>query len=358
MWDVFCRVIDNHGDLGVCLRLVRQLVGRGLTVRLWVDDDRALPWMAPDVAQGHVPGLQVLDWSLAEHPSGLAGLPLGQVWVEAFGCELPLAFVTHGVQARACDGLPPPHWINLEYLSAERFAEQCHGLPSPVMDGPAKGWTKHFFYPGFTAATGGLLREGTLPGEWAEFDRDAHRKALRPHGDPSAPLYSLFCYEPPALRPWLQSLSRSEHLLVTPGRSWAAVQQAIGAQAQDHVSLSALPWTDQAGFDRLLWACDLNLVRGEDSLVRALWAGQALVWQIYPQHDGAHHAKLQAFLDWLQAPEDLRHFHAVWNGMAAGPLPRLTPSTLASWRTCVLDARNRLWAQPDLVSQLLAFVRR
>ncbi len=52
----------------------------------------------------------------------------------------------------------------------------------------------------------------------------------------------------------------------------------------------------------MLWACDLNAVRGEDSLVRGLWAGKALVWHIYPQDDDAHHAKLHAFLDSLQAP--------------------------------------------------------
>jgi uncharacterized repeat protein (TIGR03837 family) len=356
MWDVFCRVIDNHGDLGVCLRLARQLVGRGLAVRLWVDDARALSWMAPDVAQGDLPGMQVLDWSLAEQQQWLTLQPLGRVWIEAFGCELPQAFVAHGVQARASTDEPPPKWINLEYLSAERFAEQSHRLPSPVMSGPAKGWTKHFFYPGFTPATGGLLREPLLQDQWAGFDRTAYRKALRPDAAPTDRLYSLFCYEPAGLAPWLQSLTTSEHLLITPGRALTAVQHAIDAHALDKLSFSVLPYTDQARFDRLLWACDLNLVRGEDSLVRALWAGQALVWHIYPQDDLAHHAKLQAFLDWLEAPDSMRYFHAVWNGIESGHLPTLTPDTLASWQDCVRSARARLWEQSDLVSQLLTFV--
>ena len=29
LWDLFCRVIDNHGDLGVCWRLARDLAARG-----------------------------------------------------------------------------------------------------------------------------------------------------------------------------------------------------------------------------------------------------------------------------------------------------------------------------------------
>jgi uncharacterized repeat protein (TIGR03837 family) len=103
----------------------------------------------------------------------------------------------------------------------------------------------------------------------------------------------------------------------------------------------------------MLWACDLNFVRGEDSLARALWAGQAFVWQIYPQHDDAHHGKLEAFLDWLDAPPSLRAFHRVWNGVSTGPLPM---PDLPQWQACARAARERLLAQDDLTSQLLRFV--
>ena len=72
MWDVFCRVIDNHGDLGVCVRLARQLAQRGIQVRLWVDDARALTWMAPDLAQGTDAGVRVVDWSAASDQIGRA----------------------------------------------------------------------------------------------------------------------------------------------------------------------------------------------------------------------------------------------------------------------------------------------
>jgi uncharacterized repeat protein (TIGR03837 family) len=94
-------------------------------------------------------------------------------------------------------------------------------------------------------------------------------------------------------------------------------------------------------------------VRGEDSLVRALWAGKPLVWHIYPQEDNAHHAKLEAFLDWLQAPASLRDFHRVWNGIQSTPLPALD---LPAWGICVQKARERLLAQTDLLTQLLQFV--
>ena len=58
-WDVFCRVIDHHGDLGVCWRLSAELAALGERVRLWADDASALRWMAPQGA----PRVQVLPWA-------------------------------------------------------------------------------------------------------------------------------------------------------------------------------------------------------------------------------------------------------------------------------------------------------
>ena len=336
-WDILCRVVDNHGDLGVCWRLAADLAARGEQVRLWCDDASALVWMAP---QGQA-GVQVRPWPMAAPAGGL-----GAVVVEAFGCEPPMAWLQAFGQAAE-----PPVWINLEYLSAEAYVARCHALPSPLMAGPAAGRTRWFYYPGFTPDTGGLLREPDLLQRQAAFDRPAWR---RQQGLAAGDLVvSLFCYEPPALSALLQRVAMAgAQLLVTPGRASAAVR------ALPHPPGLCLHWLasrPQPEFDALLWACDLNCVRGEDSLVRALWAGQPLVWQIYPQDDGAHHDKLQAFLDWLQAPPSLRAFHAAWNGLAAPELPPLSAALLGEWRACVQAARERLLAQPDLVSQLRAF---
>jgi hypothetical protein len=90
--------------------------------------------------------------------------------------------------------------------------------------------------------------------------------------------------------------------------------------------------------------------------VRALWAGQAFVWQIYPQGDDAHHAKLEAFLDWMRAPVSLRDFHLAWNSIGVTPAVWPDRSTLAQWRECALQARQRLLSQQDLTSQLTSFV--
>jgi uncharacterized repeat protein (TIGR03837 family) len=337
-WDILCRVVDNHGDLGVCWRLAADLAQRGEHVRLWCDDASALAWMAP---QGQA-GVQVHPWPEAAPAGGL-----GEVVVEAFGCEPPAAWLQAFGQAE-----PPPVWINLEYLSAEAYVARCHALPSPLMTGLATGRTRWFYYPGFTPDTGGLLREPDLLQRQAAFDRTAWR---RQQGLADGGLtVSLFCYEPPALPALLQRVAEaSAQLLVTPGRATAAVR---ALHLPPGLRVHWLASRPQPEFDALLWACDLNCVRGEDSLVRALWAGQPLVWQIYPQHDGAHHEKLQAFLDWLQAPPSLRAFHAAWNGLASPALAPLSAALLSEWGACVQSARERLLAQPDLVGQLRHFV--
>ena len=224
-----------------------------------------------------------------------------------------------------------PVWINLEYLSAEPWVDRAHGLPSPQPGGLQK-W---FFFPGFTPATGGLLRE---PGLLAQVDAWA-----RPEGLPRA---SVFCYPNPAL-PTLAERFEGE-LWLAPGTS----PPLPPGQAQ------RLGWTDQAGFDRRLWSCDLNFVRGEDSLVRAVWAGQPFVWHIYPQDDGVHQQKLDAFLARLledaepALAADVRALWDAWNGF--GPWPARWPDTSA-WGAVCRRFRARLAAQPDLVSQLDAF---
>ena len=350
-WDIFCRVIDNFGDIGVCWRLATDLATRGQQVRLWVDDAHALRWMAPQGA----PAVEVRAWT---QPLAMEGITPGDVLVEAFGCDIAPEFIAEfAIGKRAGGQFDTKYklWINLEYLSAEPYVERCHRMPSPVMSGPGAGATKWFFYPGFTHATGGLLREPGLLQRQGAFDRAAWRQALTraaPAAPAAAPWVSLFCYEPPALGALLSqfaSASPPTHLLVTPGRAAAAVRALPGLPAPCITWLEPCP---QPAFDHLLWACDLNLVRGEDSLVRALWAGQPLVWQIYPQDDNAHHDKLDAFLDWLDAPACLRRFHRVWNGVETGPLP--TPD-LPAWGEAVRAARTRLLAQDDLVTQLLRF---
>ncbi len=328
-WDVYCRVVDNLGDAGVCWRLAAGLAARGQQVRLVIDDAAPLAFMAPQGA----PGVQVLGWP--------GPLDDSDVVIEAFGCDPPPQRVA--AMARQAQ---PPAWINLEYLSAEDYVERSHGLPSPQPGGLRK-W---FFYPGFTPRTGGLLREAGLMAAQKAFDRRAWLAAQGIAPAPGERLVSLFCYANATLDALLADLSRAPTLLLlTPGHA----QRQVGS-APPGVRLQRLPWLTQPGYDRLLWCCDLNFVRGEDSLVRALWAGAPFVWQIYPQHDGAHAAKLDALLQQLQVPPEVADVWRAWNGLRPGPWPGLPAP--APWRERCTGWRDGLLAQGDLCSQLLHFV--
>ncbi|MEO8122639.1 MAG: elongation factor P maturation arginine rhamnosyltransferase EarP [Burkholderiales bacterium] len=347
-WDVFCRVIDNHGDLGVAWRLCADLAGRGEHVRLWVDDASALSWMAP---HGHA-GVQIVHWT-----DRAPDLTPAEVVVESFGCDPPARFVQ---RMAAMD--PAPLWINLEYLSAEPYAERSHGLLSPVQVAPGRVLDKRFHFPGFTLASGGLLREQGLLEARRVFDRDRWLHAQRIASGRGERLVSLFCYANTALPALLDVLAAEPTLLlVTPGASAAQVHALVGA-AQRRGALRAcyLPYLTQVDYDCLLWACDLNFVRGEDSFVRAQWAGKPFVWQAYPQPDDVRLVKVDAFLDRFLAGVDpklakpLRHFWRAWNASAATPQSRaVTLPDAPGWRARCEAWRDALTAQPDLVTKLL-----
>jgi uncharacterized repeat protein (TIGR03837 family) len=339
-WDVFCRVIDNFGDVGVTWRLCSALAARGMAVRLWIDDASALAWMAPHGAHG----VQVRPWADALQ----AGDP-GHVVVEAFGCHLPDAFV-----ARMAAQPVAPVWINLEYLSAEAYVERSHGLRSPQFSGPGAGLDKWFFYPGFTPATGGLLQHPPLPVPAAAAAWLVQRGWAPAVGERSV---LLFGYASPALPSLLAALADQPSLLwVPPGPLQA---QLTGQPLPPGLRLQPLTWLPLEEFDLLLTHADLKLVRGEDSFVRAqlLGAGPVL-WQIYPQDDGAHAPKLDAWLDRCLAgcapalAAAVRQAHQVVNGLAPGPLQL---PALAAWRVQHLAWQAALHAQADLVTQLTAF---
>ena len=342
LWDLFCRVIDNFGDIGVSWRLAAELGRRGHQVRLWTDDASALAWMAPRGAE-HV---EVVEW---RDPA--PDRTPGDVVVETFGCSLPDNFLTRMAQAAN-----PPVWINLEYLSAESYVERSHGLLSPQFSGPATGLKKWFFYPGFTTATGGLM-PASAPIAVDQARAWAHEMGWQ--RDAQEQLVTVFCYRNPALPALLQALSPQRcALLLTPGPAREQLQMLDLPPGLRRVEL---PYMSQQDFDRLLACADLNLVRGEDSFVRAQRCATApFLWQAYPQQDGAQGPKLEAFLDLYLADQtpalatSIRALFRAFNGQ--GPVPTSLPDR-AAWRAVQAAWGRKLQAQTDLCSQLIGFVR-
>ena len=332
-WDIFCAVVDNFGDIGVCWRLAQQLAAeQNREVRLWVDHlesfSQLCPNISPEADQQQCGPIDVRHWprhSPDAFPDAFPDAEVADVVIEAFGCELPARYLASMAQREVT-----PVWINLEYLSAERWVEDCHLLMSPA---PRSRLSRHFFFPGFTTKTGGVLQERDLNRSRQAFTPAEATQFLTRIGistpNPDGLLISLFCYENPALPPLLECWANGTvpvTVLVTPGFPSTQVsnwfqQELIPGQPLQHGKLTVcgLPFLSQPDYDRLLWSCDLNFVRGEDSFVRAQWARKPFVWQIYPQSENTHLFKLDAFLgqflrDFPQSAA-VERFWQAWNGV-------------------------------------------
>ena len=372
VWDIFCKVVDNFGDAGVCWRLA-QILHRehGLQVRLWLDGLATLhalaPAVDPAVAAQQVEGISILRWTADKDATDDAA-----VVIEAFGCGLPDAYV-----ARMAARPRPPLWIVLEYLSAESWVDSHHGLASPH---PRLPLQRYFFFPGFTAATGGLLREADLIARREAFDDEARSAFWRDLNfdvpAPSALTVSLFAYADAPVTALLTAIANDGEpaIVAVPDGVLMPAVRAFFRTANDAartwrrgaLEVRALPFLPQAGYDELLWACDLNFVRGEDSLVRALWAARPLVWQPYRQDDGAHQRKMDAFLQRYCAgmpavvSGSFRALWQAWNSDAAAWNPDLWPAFRAVTGDLGIHAGRRareLADSAELAAQLVEFVR-
>ena len=316
VWDLFCRVVDNYGDAGVCWRIARMLAAEHrLPVRLWIDRPQTLNALLPELDAAaevqHIDGVTICDWSrLVPQPQSAA------VVVEAFGCGLPESYV------EAMAAMPrPPQWVVLEYLSAEDWVDGHHGLASPHPRLPLQRW---FFFPGFGGGNGGLPREQDLLTRRDGFDAAVFWRALGfAPPEPGGVTASVFAY---ADAPWTRLIEACRSgpepsLLVLPegalaaaARSYAGAAQHVKSLRLGALELRWLPFLPQRLYDELLWACDCNFVRGEDSFVRAQWAARPLVWQPYRQEDDAHACKRAAFAARYTAgmtPE----VSAAWHGL-------------------------------------------
>ncbi len=370
--DIFCAVVDNYGDIGVCWRLARQLAHEhGMTVRLWVDDLASFRRLCPEVdaslAQQHCRGVEVRHWT-ALFPE----VKPAHLVIEAFACKLPQRYVA-AMAAQEHKAV----WINLEYLSAEDWVAGCHRLPSPH---PSLPLVKYFFFPGYTAQTGGLLLERDLLMRRDAFQGDPQAIASFwqslgvPQAKPDETRVSLFSYENPALPELFSAWAAGNTpvcCLVPEGRALPQVAAFFGLSLaapgdvfeRGNLRVHVLPFVEQERYDELLWACDINFVRGEDSSVRAQWAGQPFVWHIYPQHDGVHMQKLRALMALYCAglPPDAAHaLHVLWEGWnpAAGLGQAAATGSGQAWNDfwkdrAILKQHARAWAQ-NLSSNSLA----
>jgi uncharacterized repeat protein (TIGR03837 family) len=376
--DLYCRVVDNFGDAGIAWRLARQLVAEhGCQVRLIIDQPGYVFKLEAATETLSTPfclqGIAVFDW---QRPPALDCLP--QVVIAAFQCQLPSAL-------EALLAQPPspaqPLWINLDYLSAETWVDEAHGRPSHK----SFGGTEWFYLPGFTAASGGLIREhDATPDHGSSGPAEQLARAALPQvrgvpvGRTGGFKISLFCYSGQDLSALIERWSTTPSsvieappidVMITAGCDVADIRRQLQIPSESvsfrrgRVDLHFLPWLKQRDYDFVLADCDLNFVRGEDSWIRAIWAAKPFVWRPYPQSDGADRIKLDAFLRRCEPDFSAQCYLLVSQMMHAWRANRGCGELWSAWHEQHAEMagafsrlRQRLALQPGLAARLTEFI--
>ncbi len=295
---LFCQVLDHFGDIGVSLRLARSL--RAMTdwqLALFCDQ-RPLADMLTD------PQRDGVCWQAWPEPQSQLD-PLPDVIINAFGCELPEAIREQMRQRKAEQSGPEVLWIHLDYLSAEAWVNNHHGLHSYKAD----GLVQVFVFPGFGPDSGGLpggfaqLHPGEHPTAHSGAHSGAHSNAHSGAHSSAFPgahrgldhavfasgqtqeqealKVFAYVYETAALAPWLGAIDAHIDLRMPQSQLSPALLDALRSCGQ--ICVRGLAPCPQWQWDEAMQACDLLWVRGEDSWVQAMRSGIPWLWQPYPQ---------------------------------------------------------------------------
>ena len=277
--DIFVRVIDNFGDAGIAWRLAKDLAGRGSSVRLIIDDPSPLSFMTDNLRTGNI---RVIQWDIFSE-SGNFSLP--NLIIEMFACRLPENYL------QACISSPiAPKFVNYDYFSAEDWVDRFNGLDSIH---PRYRTKKTNFFPGISPRSTPFIIEEDYAERKKSFDRAQFRKNAGADG------FVIFFFAYPffptsALSKSVNRTKRHCTLLLAKGEASRHLASVI---VNPLVNVVELPYFRQETLDEILWASDVNIVRGEDSAQRAMLAGKPFLWNIYHTPDNAHEAKISAFTD-------------------------------------------------------------
>lgn len=284
-----CKVIDFFGDIGVAWRIAKQLkVDFNIEVYLLVDDlvttKRLIPSIDLSLQKQTINGINICHCDFSEDSTSLPPPP--DFVFNLFNIDLPHSYKTLIKRKKS-------KYIAIEYLSAEPWVDNFHLKPS--ID-PRSGLIKTYFYPGFTNQTGGLIREKGLFLRREAFNQSRRKKFIQSlGGDPNLYSISLFYYPIQKIEVFLDVMDhiKKPAQFFIPQYLFDLLKLKNNYQ---FIHIIPYPFLNHDDFDNLLWSCDLNFVRGEDSWTRAIWAGKPFIWQPYIQENNIHLIKLKAFL--------------------------------------------------------------
>lgn len=279
--DIFCQVIDNYGDVGVAYRLAREFkrVYPNKKLRFVINQIEELNLIRKSE---DIEIILYKDISKIENSADLI--------IESFGCEIPKEYMDKALKKSKLI-------INLEYFSAEKWVDDFH-LQESFLGGNLK---KYFFIPGLSEKSGGIL----LDNEFLERKKkvEANKEYYLEKFEIKEKydlIGSVFSYEKnfDSLIEELKKLGKKIILLILSEKTQKNfIKYFDNGNNYDKIKFVKLPFFTYDKYEELLALCDFNLVRGEDSFVRALLLGKPFLWHIYPQDENTHIKKLESFLE-------------------------------------------------------------
>lgn len=305
---LLCRVVDNFGDIGFVFRLAKSITEKSpeTKITLICSDLKSFSLMENKIqADMKIQTVEykksswlVLDWNLCE--DDLKELKSGK-WnfddnfpliLECFQCGRPLWLE----EILFCNENNKIHHIlNIEYLTAEDYAEDFHLLKSYTRSSNVK---KVFFMPGFTPKTAGLV----IDENFLILSKENHLK------NENVFKISLFSYERDctdifdALTEFQEKI-RAEvnknfcvEVYAAQGKSLSFAQDAWNKTGKK-ISFFPQKFMSQTEYDKLLLSMDINFVRGEETLARACLCSKPFLWQAYIQDENYQLVKVNALLD-------------------------------------------------------------
>ena len=344
---ILCKVVDNFGDIGVVYRLARSLcdLKPELELTLVVSNLDSFHKMASQVnPQKSVQDFhyknstwKILDWNL--EPSKAASL--------FTGADFPFSIVLECFQCGRPDWLEnilfAPDFnrtvqiINIDYLTAEDYADEFHLLKSGTRKTNIK---KIFFMPGFTPKTGGLIFNKVSQNK--DFNGGPASAgglcevplSLHTAGTAQPPLQSLpqsdykiffFAYEDTCssvvqgISTFQEEMKKTKPdfsvtVFLAEGKSSAPFLEGW-EKAGRPFKIQEVPFMQQEEFDFFITKMDFLFVRGEDSLARAALTGLPFVWQAYRQEENYQLVKVNALLQRMKdffAPEEFSAIEKFW----------------------------------------------
>ena len=279
--DIFCEVIDNYGDVGVAYRLAREFkrIYPHKRLRFFINKTEEINLIKKS---NDIEIIAYKDIFKVENSADLI--------IETFACEIPKEYMDKALRSSKLI-------INLEYFSAEDWVDDFH-LQESFLGGSLK---KYFFIPGLSKKSGGILLDNEFleRKKQVEENREYYLEKFKIKEKYDL-IGSVFSYEKnfDSLINELKKLDKKVLLLILSEKTQKNfIKYFDNSNNYDKIKAVKLPFFTYDKYEELLSLCDFNLVRGEDSFVRALLLGKPFLWHIYPQKENIHIQKLNSFLE-------------------------------------------------------------